>query len=54
MQKLTLSAAAIAMTLGLATATLSAWAKDRYSAMMVTADANKDGMVCPRKNMGGN
>ncbi|WP_310385895.1 hypothetical protein [Roseateles sp.] len=45
MQKLTLSATAIAMTLGLATATPSASAKDRYPEMMAAADANKDGMV---------
>jgi hypothetical protein len=41
MQQLTLGAVAIAMTLGLATAS----AKDRYPAMMAAADANKDGMV---------
>jgi hypothetical protein len=45
MHKLILSAAAIAMTLGLATATPSAYARDRYPEMMAAADANKDGMV---------
>ena len=45
MKKLILSAAAIAMTLGLATAATTASAKDRYPVLMAAADANKDGMV---------
>ena len=45
MKKLILSAAAIAMTIGLATATTTASAKDRYPELMAAADVNKDGMV---------
>jgi hypothetical protein len=45
MNKLVLSTATIVMALGLATATTSASAKDRYPAMMAAADMNKDGMV---------
>ena len=45
MNKLILSAAALAMTLGLATATTTASAKDRYPVLMAAADINKDGMV---------
>ena len=45
MSKLILSAAALAMTLGLATATTTASAKDRYPVLMAAADINKDGMV---------
>jgi hypothetical protein len=45
MKKLTLSAAAIAMALGLATAATTASARDRYPLMEAAADANKDGMV---------
>ena len=45
MSKLILSAAALAMTLGLATVTTTASAKDRYPVLMAAADINKDGMV---------
>ena len=45
MKTLTLSALAVAMTLGLATASPSASAKDRYPELMTAADTNKDGMV---------
>ena len=45
MSKLILSAAALVMTLGLATATTTASAKDRYPVLMAAADINKDGMV---------
>jgi hypothetical protein len=45
MKKLILSVATIAMALGLATATTSASAKDRYPVLMAAADTNKDGMV---------
>ena len=45
MNKLILSAAALAMTLGLAIATTTASAKDRYPVLMAAADINKDGMV---------
>lgn len=45
MNKLVLSIAAIAMAFGLATATTTASAKDRYPQMMAAADMNKDGMV---------
>jgi hypothetical protein len=45
MNKLILSTAAIAMALGLATATTPASAKDRYPEMMAAADVNKDSMV---------
>ena len=45
MHKLILSAAALATTLGLATATTTASAKDRYPVLMAAADINKNGMV---------
>jgi hypothetical protein len=45
MKKLILSAATIAMALGLATAATTALAKDRYPALAAAADVNKDGMV---------
>jgi predicted GNAT family acetyltransferase len=45
MKRLTLGAAAIALSLGLATAATTASAKDRYSQMAAAADMNKDGMV---------
>lgn len=45
MNKLILSIAALAMSLGLATATTPAAAKDRYPVLMSAADINKDGMV---------
>lgn len=45
MNNLMFSAAAVAMTLGLATAAPSASARDRYPELMTTADTSKDGMV---------
>jgi hypothetical protein len=45
MKTSTLSALAIAMTLGLATASPTVSAKDRYPELMTAADTNKDGMV---------
>lgn len=45
MKKLTLGAAVIALSLGLATAATTASAKDRYPQMAAAADMNKDGMV---------
>jgi hypothetical protein len=45
MNKLLLSAAGAALALGLVTTATTAAAKDRYPAWVMTADANKDGMV---------
>jgi hypothetical protein len=45
MKKLILSAASAALALGLATTVTTASAKDRYPEWVMTADANKDGMV---------
>lgn len=45
MKKPILSAAAIAITLGMAAAAPSASARDRYPERMAAADTNKDGMV---------
>jgi hypothetical protein len=45
MKKLVLSSAAIAMAIGLAAATTTASARDRYPQMAAAADMNKDGMV---------
>jgi DNA gyrase/topoisomerase IV subunit B len=45
MKKLILAATMLAMTIGLATTTTTAFARDRYPELMAMADADKDGMV---------
>jgi hypothetical protein len=45
MKNLILSAATLALALGLSTAVTTASAKDRFPAIAAAADMNKDGMV---------